>query len=211
MPYACFYNGLSLLKRLPTLDEISDKNKAIDLESGFKMKDSFMEMKNSSNFTCQKDLQSLYEDNIEGRQLDGLLPFQEKYLGNSYIDVFGYFCRGNAAKDVAQMYATGLELQQKLDKIIDYDKCSPDQAKQMGLKPYCNSLFKDTQFFFWGASDLSSSCDEIDTVMSLSQQKDECAVLNDHIFGKYHQKQQRVFLQVQEISKQFVKQKTEKM
>jgi hypothetical protein len=46
--------------------------------------------------------------------LDGLLPFQEKYLGNSYIDVYKYFCRAkpSAAKvtTVKQMYTTGLEL-----------------------------------------------------------------------------------------------------
>ena len=41
------------------------------------------------------------------------------------------------------MYTTGLELQQKLDKIIDYDKCNPDTSKQMGLKLYCKELFKD--------------------------------------------------------------------
>jgi hypothetical protein len=32
------------------------------------------------------------------------------------------------------MYSTGLDLQQKLDKIMDYDKCNPDSAKLVGMK-----------------------------------------------------------------------------
>jgi hypothetical protein len=90
VPLLCFFNGISFLKRLPAAEEITDQNKAIDLEKGFKMKDSFMQLKaeNKTGFKCQSDLQSMYEDNIEGRQLDGLVPFQEKYLGNSYIDVY---------------------------------------------------------------------------------------------------------------------------
>jgi hypothetical protein len=40
------------------------------------------------------------------------------------------------------MYKTGLELQQKLDKIMDYDKCKSEQIKKIGLKKYCNQLFK---------------------------------------------------------------------
>jgi len=41
----CFFNALSFLKRLPSLEEISEKNKAIDIEKGFKMKDTFVELR----------------------------------------------------------------------------------------------------------------------------------------------------------------------
>ena len=134
----CFFNGISFLKRLPTLDEIKDEKKSIDLEHGFKMKDSFMAEMQTEKQKCKSNLQGMYDDNIDGRFLDGLLPFQEKYLGNTYIDVYNYFCRNNSddepvLQNVAQMYSTGLELQQKLDKIMDYDKCNPDTAKLMGL------------------------------------------------------------------------------
>ena len=53
------------------------------------------------------------------------------------------------------MYTTGLELQQKLDKIIDYDKCNPDTARVMGFKDYCNELFKDQKFLFWKGNELN--------------------------------------------------------
>jgi len=45
IPMVCFFNALSFLKRLPTLDEINEKNKAIDIERGFKMKDAFVELR----------------------------------------------------------------------------------------------------------------------------------------------------------------------
>jgi hypothetical protein len=41
----CFYNGLSFLKRLPTLEEISESDKKLDLLAGFRTKDSFIELK----------------------------------------------------------------------------------------------------------------------------------------------------------------------
>ena len=44
IPYMCFFTGMSFLKRLPTQDEIRDKKHAIDLEKGFKMKDTFIEL-----------------------------------------------------------------------------------------------------------------------------------------------------------------------
>lgn len=140
----CFYNALSFLKRLPTIEEIGEPDKKIDLLAGYRMKDSFIELKNNDNSKCQSDLQNLYEEQIDGRVLDGLLPFQEKYIGNSYIDVYKYFCKPKPdVKSVKQMYTVGLELQQKLDKIIDYDRCNPDTAKTMGIKEYCKDLFKD--------------------------------------------------------------------
>lgn len=46
-------------------------------------------------------------------------------------------------QSLLQMYTTGLELQQKLDKIMDYDQCNEDTALVMGLRDYCISLFKD--------------------------------------------------------------------
>jgi len=109
MPMVCFYNGLSFLKRLPSLEEISDSDKKLDLLAGFRTKDSFVELKKSnesSSSSCAPDLQNLYEDKIDGRVLDGLLPFQEKYVGNQYIDVYSYFCRTKQNEDfsVKQMY-----------------------------------------------------------------------------------------------------------
>ena len=59
IPYMCFYNGLSFLKRLPTLDEISDESKSIDLEAGFKVKDSFVQLQGepgSDKSKCKTDL-----------------------------------------------------------------------------------------------------------------------------------------------------------
>jgi hypothetical protein len=53
------------------------------------------------------------------------------------------------------MYTIGLELQQKLDKIIDYDRCNPDTAKTMGIKEYCKELFKDQKFYFWQVDEVS--------------------------------------------------------
>lgn len=45
IPFLCYFNGLSFLKRLPTSDEITNENQAIDLESGYKIKDSFIELR----------------------------------------------------------------------------------------------------------------------------------------------------------------------
>ena len=44
IPYTCFFTALSFLKRLPTQDEIQDKNQMIDLELGYQMKQSFIEL-----------------------------------------------------------------------------------------------------------------------------------------------------------------------
>jgi hypothetical protein len=30
----------------------------------------------------------MYEENIDGRIIDGILPFQEKYIGNSFLNVY---------------------------------------------------------------------------------------------------------------------------
>jgi hypothetical protein len=35
------------------------------------------------------------------------------------------------------MYSFGIELQLKLDKIIDYDACNEEQVKSMGAAEYC--------------------------------------------------------------------------
>jgi hypothetical protein len=62
MPLVCFYNALSFLKRLPTIDEISEEDKKIDLLAGYRIKESFIELKNSQKSKCEADLQSLYEE-----------------------------------------------------------------------------------------------------------------------------------------------------
>jgi hypothetical protein len=52
MPLVCFYNALSFLKRLPTTEEIGEPDKKIDLLAGYRMKDSFIELKNSDSSKC---------------------------------------------------------------------------------------------------------------------------------------------------------------
>ena len=47
MPLVCFYNALSFLKRLPTEEEIATPEKKIDLLAGYRIKDSFIELKNA--------------------------------------------------------------------------------------------------------------------------------------------------------------------
>lgn len=63
------------------------------------------------------------------------MPMTQKYEKNSYLNIFGYFCKKaakmkkeDASKMELQMYLTGLELQTKLDKILDYDQCNEDQV-----------------------------------------------------------------------------------
>jgi len=87
-----------------------------------------------------------------------------------------------------------------LDKIIDYDKCNPDQAKEMGLASYCKDLFKEQKFYFWSPQDLAQTCDSLDKEKK-AESKDDCALLNDRLFGKYHEKQKSVLAQVQEFTK----------
>lgn len=115
IPFVCFFNAMSFLKRLPSTDEMQDEDNKLDLLAGYRMKDSFLELKKDDDAAkCQTDLQGLYEEQIDGRQLDGLLPFQEKYLGNGYIDVYQYFCREKPTtskiSNVKSMYSTGLQL-----------------------------------------------------------------------------------------------------
>lgn len=122
-------------------------------------------------------------------------------MGNSYIDVYKYFCKPKPeVKTVKQMYNVGLELQQKLDKIIDYDRCNPDTAKTMGMKEYCKELFKDQKFYFWQGNEVEKTCDNIKTNSKYDKEKDECAVLNDHIFGEYHKQQKKVLTLVEEFT-----------
>jgi len=52
----CFFTGLSFLKRLPNLEEISEQGKAIDIEKGFRMKDTFIELRQENKTKCQSDL-----------------------------------------------------------------------------------------------------------------------------------------------------------
>lgn len=78
------------------------------------------------------------------------------------------------------MYSTGLELQQKLDKIIDYDQCSEEAANAMGLQEYCQDLFQGT-FTFWGENELKDKCQGV----NLKQGEDKCAAMNEHIFKSY--------------------------
>ena len=62
-----------------------------------------------------------------------------------------------------QMYTTGMDLQSKLDKIMDYDSCNEDQAALVGIKQYCLQLFSREErlsaFHFWGEPELREGCD----------------------------------------------------
>lgn len=54
------------------------------------------------------------------------------------------------------MYAKGIELQQKLDKIMNYDKCKSDQIGKNGLANYCKQIFsQNTQFYFWSQKEVN--------------------------------------------------------
>jgi hypothetical protein len=81
----------------------------------------------------------------------------------------------------------------------------------MGIKPYCKDLFKEQKFYFWANNELAENCDNVEAVMQLNKEKDECAVVNDHIYGKYHEKQNLVLLQVQELTKKLISKKNEKI
>lgn len=55
------------------------------------------------------------------------MPYQEKYVENKYLDIYHYFCKKQKkSMGLQQMYSFGMELQQKLDKIIDYDACNEE-------------------------------------------------------------------------------------
>lgn len=71
---------------------------------------------------------------------------------------------------------------------MNYDKCSQDDAKAKGLPAYCQELFKDSkQFYFWSATDLKHNCNKLKNQKVNSSQKDECALLNEHMYGQYHE------------------------
>lgn len=121
LPYVCLYNALSMMQRLPTIQELSE---GYDVTAGFKPKSDFVLFAESQKKKeCKQNLQQTYEASIEGRQLDGLLPKQDKYLGNKFMSVYSHFCKGNI-KSTRQMYLSGLELQSKIEKVSAYDKCN---------------------------------------------------------------------------------------
>lgn len=70
--------------------------------------------------------------------MDSLMPYQDKYVDNKYLDIYHYFCKKQKKNiNLQQMYSFGLELQQKLDKIIDYDACNEELVQSMGTAEYC--------------------------------------------------------------------------
>ena len=43
--------------------------------------------------------------------MDALLPSQDKYADNKYLDIYGHFCKKEKkGLNLAQMYTAGLEL-----------------------------------------------------------------------------------------------------
>jgi hypothetical protein len=121
IPYICFYDGLALLKN-------SDETvMADDLVKGYQKKKQFLK-KPIEN--CEANLKS----DFEKPSYDSLMPFQDKYQDNKYLDIYAHFCKKEKkGMNLSQMYTTGLELQLKLDKIMDYDQCSEETANAMGL------------------------------------------------------------------------------
>ena len=105
------------------------------------------------------------------------------------------------------MYSTGIDLQQKLDKIMDYDQCNEDMAKAMGVTDYCVELFQILNTFqFWGENELKEKC------KSLSQKvgDDKCGSLNEAMFAEYHNTQAGVLTQIIDQSKSAITQKKQK-
>lgn len=125
----------------------------------------------------------MYESQIDGRMIDGLMPFQDKYIGNKYINIYDQYCKGDISV-VKDMYNTGLNLQLKLEKIKTYDKCNGLTSKSDPVQ-VCKNLFSN-QFIFWSKSDIEKSCDSIDKSKINS---DVCAGINEFIFGKYQEAQ----------------------
>jgi len=94
---------------------------------------------------------------------------------------------------------------------MDYDKCNEDAAKTKGLPAYCRELFRDQrQFYFWSPSDLNANCDKLKDVKPSGRQKDECALLNEHIYGQYHDEQMKVLHQIKDFTHAAVQKQTEK-
>jgi hypothetical protein len=78
IPYICFYDGLSLLK---STDEVQPE----ELISGFQQKKSFL--KNHQD--CEATLKSEFAK----PGLDSLMPAQDKYQDNKYLDIYTHFCK----------------------------------------------------------------------------------------------------------------------
>lgn len=143
LPYVCLYNALSLIQRVPTEKELQA---GFDISKGFNMKKDFVMFANDiKKKDCKQTLQQTYESEIDGRMLDGLLPNQDKYLGNKFMSVYSQFCKGNI-KNKRQMYLNGLELQSKLEKIAAYDKCNQQKAAS-SMTSYCQTLFNRSESF----------------------------------------------------------------
>ena len=53
-------------------------------------------------------------------------------------------------------------------------------------------MFKDHKFYFWSGDEIQKGCEEVEVSLSTNKMKDECAEMNDHIFGKYHEQQMKV-------------------
>ena len=79
----------------------------------------------------------------------------------------------------------------------------------MGMMSYCKELFKDQKFYFWTAEDLSKNCEDVNKTKE-KMKKDDCAILNEHIFGRYHEQQQKVLAQIQDFAKTSIQKKQEK-
>ena len=80
----------------------------------------------------------------------------------------------------------------------------------MGMKEYCKDLFKDQKFFFWQSQDVAKSCDSVKNQSKYDKDKDECAILNDHIFGEYHKQQKKVLNLVEEFTSSSIQKKLDK-
>ena len=57
--------------------------------------------------SCEEQLKSTFDKS----NLDSLMPYQEKYVENKYLDIYHYFCKKQRkSMGLQQMYSFGMEL-----------------------------------------------------------------------------------------------------
>ena len=51
IPYVCFFNGLNFLQKPPVIEDYMEPGKKLDLENGFKTKDTFIALRQENDGT----------------------------------------------------------------------------------------------------------------------------------------------------------------
>lgn len=171
--YLCFYSGIEAYNV-----------KGEHIHDDFKLRESLAEtMTKMNEFTksryastsqCEEDLKSKFPP---GASLS-MMPSFSKYMKNKYINIFKMICQKQTQHQLPsmmQVFASGLEIQSKLDKITLYESCNEDKANQLGADRYCTSLFgsdknRERQVF-WEKGEVKQACAQI----KLSNEIDTCA------------------------------------